>query len=206
MSWKLYLRLAELLVTAILTLSLAAAWRADRNDRAQLSLELSAAKQALTLADSRQHDRDTQLLQTLAALAADKRETTSPIQILRDLPSQLALPQPITLQTAPGPPDAHKPSTGETKTSAPQPQAVIPYADLKPLYDFAVDCKACQSKLTTAQADLADEKSKTAIVAKERDAALKVAKGGSVLRRIARAAKWFAIGAAAGAIAVRAHH
>jgi hypothetical protein len=39
---------------------------------------------------------------------------------------------------------------------------------------------------------------------KKRDAAIRAAKGGSVLRRIARAAKWFAIGAAAGAVAAKA--
>jgi hypothetical protein len=85
-------------------------------------------------------------------------------------------------------------------------QAVIPSADLKPLYDFAVDCKACQAKLTATQADLADEKTKSATLAKERNEAVRVANGGSILRRLGRAAKWFAIGAAAGAIAARAAH
>jgi hypothetical protein len=51
---------------------------------------------------------------------------------------------------------------------------------------------------------LTDEKTKTAALTKERDAAVRAAKGGSVLRRIARAGKWFAIGAAAGAIAAKA--
>ena len=84
------------------------------------------------------------------------------------------------------------------------PAAVLPATDLKPLYDFALDCQACQAKLTASQADLADEKTKSAALTKERDAALQAAKGGSVLRRIARAAKWFALGAAAGAIAAKA--
>jgi hypothetical protein len=75
---------------------------------------------------------------------------------------------------------------------------------LKPLYDFAADCKACQAKLGAAQADLADEKVKSQALGRERDDALRAAKGGSVLRRIARAAKWFAIGAAAGAVAAKA--
>jgi len=80
----------------------------------------------------------------------------------------------------------------------------LPSADLKPLYDFALDCQACQAKLTVSQADLADEKTKSASLTKERDAALRAAKGGSLLRRIARAAKWFALGAAAGAVAAKA--
>jgi hypothetical protein len=69
-----------------------------------------------------------------------------------------------------------------------------------------LDCKACQTKLTAAQADLTDEKTKTATLTKERNEAVRAAKGGSVLRRVTRAAKWFAIGAAAGAIAARAAH
>jgi hypothetical protein len=84
-------------------------------------------------------------------------------------------------------------------------QAVIPAADLKPLYDFSLDCRACQAKLAAAQADLTDERAKTAVLTHERDEAVRAAKGGSVLRRIARNAKWLAIGAAAGAIAAKTH-
>jgi len=83
---------------------------------------------------------------------------------------------------------------------------VIPAEALKPLYDFTIDCKACQAKLTAAQADLTDEKTKTAALAKERDHALQIARGGSPFRRIARAAKWFVIGAAAGAITAKSAH
>jgi hypothetical protein len=44
------------------------------------------------------------------------------------------------------------------------------------------------------------------LATKERDQALQFARGGSPFRRIARAAKWLLIGAAAGAIAVRSAH
>jgi hypothetical protein len=84
-------------------------------------------------------------------------------------------------------------------------QAVIPAADLKPLYDFSLDCRACQAKLAAAQADLTDEQAKTAVLTRERDEAVRAAKGGSLLRRIARNAKWLAIGVAAGEIAAKAH-
>jgi len=97
--------------------------------------------------------------------------------------------------------------TGKNATSdvdGVQPKINFPAEDLKPLYDFAADCKACQAKLGAAQADLADEKLKSQALGRERDDALRAAKGGSVLRRVARAAKWFAIGAAAGAIAAKA--
>jgi hypothetical protein len=80
---------------------------------------------------------------------------------------------------------------------------VFPAKDLKPLYDFAADCRACQVKLARHKPNLADDKVKSQARGRERDDALRAAKGGSALRRIVRAAKWFAIGAAAGAIAAK---
>jgi hypothetical protein len=218
MSWKLWIRAAEILIAAGLAFALIAAWRADRNDRARLAAELATAKQSLTQADDRQHTRDSQLLQTLATLAADKRNVTTPTQIIRELPQYLNLPTPLALQPAtPSQPESQpptkpgrradaNPNPGAPAQNNQQPQVVIPTEDLKPLYDFTLDCKACQTRLSATQADLTDEKAKTTALTKERDEALTAAKGGSILRRITRAAKWLAIGAAAGAIAARSHH
>lgn len=208
-----WLKLAAILFAVLLAIALFEAWRADRRDRDQLEAELAATKQQLTAADTRQRDRDTQLAQTLASLAAEKRTVTTPSQIIHDLPSVLPLPTPLTLQ-----PDRAAPSMNDRTASSkgklpgaspgdsPQPKVLIPTEDLKPLYDFALDCKACQAKLIASQANLDDEETKTKALTKERDDALKIAKGGSLLRRIARAAKWFALGAAAGAIAAKASH
>jgi hypothetical protein len=218
MSWKLILRLAELTVSAILALSLFLAWRAERSDRAKLATELAIAQQSLTQASDRQQSRDADLLHTLATLATQRHDVQTPQQILQSLPQQIPLPQPIVLaplanqaaspgQTATANDTAATTSSQHspvTKSSAPEPQAVIPSADLKPLYDFALDCKACQAKLTAAQSDLADERTKTATLAKERDEAVRTAKGGSAIQRFARAAKWLLIGAAAGTLAARA--
>ena len=221
MPTRIYLRLAEFLIPAALAIIILSAWRADRRDTTQLAADLAAAKQSLTEATTRQHDRDTQLLQTLATLAAEKRTITTPSQILRDLPNQLPLPVPISLQSqnpasdpktlpcSSGPhcgPEGLDPTHRPADLSSKAPtQAILPAADLKPLYDFTLDCKACQAKLSAAQADLTDERAKTAVLTNERDQALRAARGGSLLRRIARNAKWLAIGAAAGAIAAKAH-
>ena len=62
-----------------------------------------------------------------------------------------------------------------------------------------------QTRLTAATADLADEKIKTQTLGRERDAALKLARGGSLRQRLGRAMKWFVIGAIAGAVAAKAH-
>ena len=197
---KYVLHAAELALTLLLALALYFSWRADQRDRAQLAAELAATKQLLTAADTRQHDRDTQLQKTLAALSTEKRTIVTPAQILKNLPSVIPLPAPIMLQPTP---------TASTAPNAPKPDApgaIIPAQDLKPLYDFSLDCQACQAKLSTAHSNLADEQKKTAALTHERDDALRIAKGGSALQRIARAAKWFAIGAAAGALAAKAAH
>jgi hypothetical protein len=102
-------------------------------------------------------------LQTLATLAADKRSVTTPAQIIRELPQFLALPSPITMQPTAPTQSATSSSTSDnatpgtagsppSSTNSPnpnqQPQVVIPAEDLKPLYDFTFDCKACQTQLT----------------------------------------------------------
>ncbi len=196
MPLRYWIRLAELTFAFLLALVVYFSWRADRRDRDQLAAELAATKQLLSAADARQHDRDAQLAQTLATLAAEKRTIVTPAQIVRELPSQISLPSPIVLQSAPA----------ASNSSSPQTNAVIPAEDLKPLYDFTIDCKACQSKLAAAQGDLADERKKTTALTHERDDALRIARGGSAWRRIGRAAKWFLIGAAAGAAAAKAAH
>jgi len=226
MSSHFLLKLAALLMGVALFVAAIAAWRTDRRDRAQLASELAATKQLLAAADARQHDRDAQLSQTLAALATEKRTIVTPAQIIRELPKTIPLPAPVTLQVESvgasplsraeardGLPSTNVVSTvgagvappAGTPLSAPG-GAVIPAQDLKPLYDFALDCKACQAKLAAAQSDLTDERTKTAALTKERDDALKLARGGSTWRRIGRAAKWFIIGAATGAIAAKAAH
>jgi hypothetical protein len=223
-----WIRLAEIAFALVLVAIIFVSWREDRRDRTELAAQLAAAQQALNAADARQHDRDAQLQQSLAAIAQTKRAVQSPTQILADLPNQLPLPTPLALQSIPLPSAIATSSTGtpvypeerracadaakrklnpKDCPDARSPAVVIPPEDLKPLYDFTLDCKACQSKLATTQADLTDEHTKTATLTKERDAALQAAKGGTLLRRIGRAAKWFAIGAAAGALAAKsAHH
>jgi len=202
-----WIRLAEIALAAALVAIIAITWRDDRRDRAQLAAQPAAAQQALNAADARQHDRDTQLQQTLASIATQKRAAQTPTQILADLPHELPLPAPLAIEQKPLPDNPPgKPGSTAPSQQASTPQVIVPPEDLKPLYDFALDCKACQAKLAAAQGDLADEKTKSATLTKERDAALRVAKGGSVLRRIGRAAKWFAIGAAAGALAAKSAH
>jgi hypothetical protein len=224
MPLRFWFHLAEIAFISFLGCALFISWREGRIDHDQLTAALAAAKQTLSAADARQHDRDTQLNQTLAGIGALRSQFQTPAQLTKDLTTQIPLPLPLEYQTLPtatkngaslsskGPGSSPTPVSGRNPKNlpdAPKPsadQTVIPSQDLKPLYDFALDCKSCQAKLAAAQGDLADERAKTAALGKERDAALKAAKGGGLWRRMTRAAKWFAIGAAAGALAAKSAH
>jgi type II secretory pathway pseudopilin PulG len=221
MNLRVGIRVAGAVIVVIALVAIYVSWRAEIRSRAELAAELAAAKQALTALEQRQQARDAKLADTLAAIAAEKRTVRSPAQIVRDLPNQIPLPVPIVIQNVTNPsrtgsaaqgtgPDRVRDLTpvkaAPLSNDASKVQGVIAGPDLKPLYDFASDCKTCQAKLTTAQSDLVDEKGKTAILIKERDNALRVARGGSIWQRIGRASKWILIGAVAGAVAARAAH
>jgi hypothetical protein len=213
MPLRFWIRIVELAFVVALALAWFFSWRADRSDRTQLAAELAATKQLVAAADAQQHTRDARLAETLKSLAAEKRRTVTPAQIIRELPRDLGLPSPIVLQASPAASSSNasaqsgKSATGNESAASnakSEPvQAMLPAEDLKPLYDFTIDCKACQAKLATAQSDFADEQKKTAALTKERDDAMRIAKGGSAWGRIGRAAKWLLIGAAAGALAAK---
>ena len=206
------LHLAITGIALLVATALFVEWRSELRDRAKLQATLAVAEQSLQRATASQQDRDRQLNDAVGKLETLKATVVTQQQILVRLPEVLALPRPLvaTQTVQPGvslegnPPPAN---SGRGKLpEAPSPSAVgIPNEDLKPLYDFAVDCKTYQTRLATATADLADEKTKTQALGRERDAALKLARGGSLGQRLGRAAKWFVIGAIAGAIAAKAH-
>ena len=210
-----WIKLGTVVVAVVLAASVFFAWRDARKEQAALQAELKTTQQALAEATARQASRDAAVNDLVAGLKKKEMAVQKPEQVVTALPGVIALPEPITIEPettgatnqvahAERPASEGGPYKGQ-KSQSPldgiSPKVNFPAADLKPLYDFTVDCKACQAKLVAAQADLTDEKLKSQALGRERDDALRVAKGGSVLRRIARAAKWFAIGAAAGAVA-----
>jgi hypothetical protein len=81
--------------------------------------------------------------------------------------------------------------------------AEIPAADLKPLYDYVQDCRACQTRLAAYTQDAADNQAKIAALTRERDAAITASKGGTFWRRFRSDAIWLAIGAGLGYAAQR---
>src|SRR5665213_1994852 len=150
-------------------------WLASRDAVTKLTATLAAQKQILDRATSDEQQHDAELTQTLANISAAKQQVQTPAEAMAHLPEVLPpLPQPVTLAIAP-------PTVAEP---APAAQASIPQADLKPLYDYVQDCRACNAKLATAQSDLTDEQAKVAALTTERDAANKALKGGSIWLRL----------------------
>jgi hypothetical protein len=197
-------------LVALLIASLAVhAWLAARADQQRLQSTLAAQKQLFDAADARERARDATLNNTLAQIDELKRATQTPAQVVRELPQYLPLPQPITL-ASPAPPSGPTTRQGTAPSGKPAspptaperlpaaPAAQLPAADLKPLYDYVQDCRACQAQLAAAKLNSADDATKIAAVTRERDAAVTAAKGGSVWRRLRRNALWFMVGAAAG--------
>jgi type II secretory pathway pseudopilin PulG len=281
-------------LAAILVATLAFhAWLASHDEQQRLQSTLAAQKQFIDAADSRERARDASLNETLAQIEKLKRATQTPEQILRELPDDLRLPEPLTIvqsRSSNSAPETPKNSPVRQGTSgsksvltgspgqstsvfpaadngsggpgklAPMPQpslpsrnaavcigpesdtvaacpprafalgnplqrplsepggqssgrgtpppspcanaldcsAQIPAADLKPLYNYVQDCRACQAELAAAKQNAADDAAKIAALTRERDAAITASKQGSVWRRLRRNALWFAVGAAAG--------
>ena len=191
-----------LFVAALIACALLAdAWRSARHDSQQLAATLAAQNTSIQQAGDREKQRDSQLAAALADIQSQKRKVQTPLQAAQKLPTVLpVLPLPVSIHTpnlsAPLPPG----ETSATTISIPQP-------DLVPLYDALQDCRANAAQTDPLKKDLSDEKSRSASLQRERDAAIAVAHGGTFLVRLKRAAKWFAIGLATGAaVAAVARH
>src|SRR5579864_2026182 len=90
------------------------AWLASRDERQRLQSTLDTQQKLVDAANARESDRNASLAGALAQIAALKRATQTPEQIVRDLPKYLSLPQPITLADAPSS------SSSRAKVSAPK--------------------------------------------------------------------------------------
>jgi hypothetical protein len=198
------------------------AWVSSRDEQQRLATTLSQQKQLIDAADARERTRQSALNQTLAQIESLKRARQTPQQIVRSIPKFISLPQPIILTPSqqgtspPNPPtesrnpdkaalarnpkvpSATRPEESPDAALPSGPTAQIPAADLKPLYNYIQDCRACQAQMATASQNSADDAAKIAALTRQRDAAITASKGGTFWRRLRRNALWFAAGAAAG--------
>lgn len=223
MTTRRTIELAAFAIALLIAAMAVHAWLSSRDEQQRLATTLAQQKQLLDAADTRERTRQSALNDTLAQIEKLKRATQTPQQIVAALPKLLSLPQPITIGpgASEGPPLAgeqtQQKGTGSPFNGVPTgsppglpsvPAAQIPSADLKPLYDFIQDCRACQAQLTAARQNASDDAAKIVALTAERNAAVTAAKGGTFWRRLRRNAAWFAVGAAVGAAAGRraSHH
>ncbi len=195
------LRIIVLITAAIAVALLVNAWHSARHDSQQLSATLATQNTAMQQAADREKQRDSQLAAAIATIQAQKQAVKTPQQASKQLVSVLPpLPIPVTIYD----PDLSVPlPPGETPSTT----LSIPQPDLVPLYNELQDCRASQLQSDALQKDLSDEKNRTTSLEHERDAAVAAAHGGAFFTRLKRAAKWFAIGVAAGAaVAAVARH
>lgn len=207
MTMKSWFELALIAMIVVLGVSVLVAWEHLRVEQIQLQEKLEEAQQQIQAANEREDTRRADLQQELKSIARQQKAVQTPQQVIQALPDVLPLPEPLVVESpAPGSTAGQASDKDGTATDMPAPKVELPAQDLKPLYDYALSCKACQEQLVAAQGDLKDEKTKTEALGRERDSALRVARGGSVLQRVERAAKWLVVGAAVGAAAARLAH
>ncbi len=121
--------------------------------------------------------------------------------------SEPAQREPVDATSAQGEHTHGEPVQGEAarrETIHGESVAQMPLEDLKPLFDFVQDCRACKLRLDATQADLADEHAKITALKQQRDMALRAVRGGGFWSRVKHGAKWFVLGGAVGAAAVAA--
>jgi hypothetical protein len=170
---------------------------ASHRPGAQLRGVIATQQTLLDQAAVRENKRDLALDKKLKTIARAKQYTTTPAEALAQIPELLPpLPEKVTVQLPPPAPD-------ESESSA---AITVPLQDLKPIEEYLHDCLACQAQLATTRADLEDERSKVAALTRERDAALRAARGGGFWHGVRTRAKWFVIGGAFGALAATTAH
>jgi len=193
------MRVTAIAAVTISALAIVGLWSRLASHRTDVQLRGVIATQTPLLdeASVREHKRDLALDKKLKSIARAKQQIKTPAEALAQIPEFLPpLPEKLTVQL-----------TAPAANDSPPPAAVtVPQQDLKPLEEYLNDCLACQAQLAAAQADLEDERSKVAALTRERDAALKAARGQGFWHGIRTRAKWFLIGGALGALAAAGAH
>jgi len=181
---------------AVLAVALAAAffvfeWHSEHDAAVKLQAQIAAQQTVIQNAQEAQKQRDAQLAGSLARIQALAQSVKTPAQAAIAIPPAInsSVPQPITINMPPA----------SAANPAPDATATIPQPDLKPIYDQIVECQACQKQVPVLQQDLKDSQVQIAALTKQRDDAVKASKG-TFWSRVKSAAKWVAIGAAAGAV------
>lgn len=208
MKLRIWLEVAGGVLALIVIALLASSWlsardasvRADAQQKAHAETDLQRAEEIKTL-----HVQIEQIKADEAKRIEDLRTTFAKPQTPQELAPLIAqlmnLRQPINFVTPPATPE----------NPHPVPVAQVSTEDAPQVKAYVQTCEECKIKLPAAAAQLTASELEKQILAnqlvertQERDTWKTAARGGSFWQRLKRNAKWLAIGAVAGAVAVEA--
>jgi hypothetical protein len=202
--------LVLLVAGVILSAGLFHEWRVSHDAITRMNTVIAGAEQ------ERKQTTD-ELKTKLEAIEHDKNKTVTERQIIERIPQYLTLPEPIQVAPASveemvappattaggGGPKAEGPKAARCHVAPSLPECqvkldaglIIPPVDEKPLFDKLASCAECDATVAAQKMQIAD-------LTKERDEAVKTAKGGSVWRRLLHDTKVLGIGAIAGGVLI----
>lgn len=174
-------------------------WMQEHDARLKAEAQTGQQQKQIDGLKEQQADAQNSLNRQLAALEKSRQTPATATQLVSDASTLLPnLPVPLQVQTAP--PNSALPDAPATQT------VIIPAADFKSIRDAQVTCEENAAKLATCQTLGGESKQQLQLAEQQRDEWKTTANGGSVWHRALGAAKWFAVGAGAGAGLYAATH
>src|SRR5437763_1865942 len=171
---------------------------AESVEATQKQLKAGYQKQVNDLAKA-VADRDASYQQQVDVLTQKFQQAVTPEQVSRILTSAMKLKTPIQITTLPPTP----------QSTTPTPIAAVAETDLPQMKVYVEACEECKLERDKLAADADARMAQAALAQKqieslkaERDTWKLTAKGGTLLQRAKKAAKWWAVGAGIGAAAV----
>jgi cytochrome oxidase assembly protein ShyY1 len=167
-------------------------WMQEHDARLKAEAQTGQQQKQIDGLKQQQAEAQDSLNKQLSALEKSRQTRATATQLVSDASALLPnLPVPLQVQTAPK--DPSLPDAPATQT------VIIPEADFKSIRDGQVTCEENAAKLATCQTLTDESKQQLQLTEQQRDEWKTAAKGGSLWHRALGAAKWFAVGAGAGA-------
>jgi hypothetical protein len=174
-------------------------WMQEHNARLKAETQTSQQQKQIDGLQQQQVQAQNSLNKQLAVLEKSRQTPATATQLATDATTLLPnLPVPLQVQTAPKNPAL--PEAPATQT------VIIPEADFKSIRDVQVTCEENTAKLATCLTLDDASKQQLKLTEQQRDEWKTAASGGSIWHRALGAAKWFAVGAGAGAGLFAATH
>lgn len=174
-------------------------WMQEHDARLKAETQTGEQQKQIDGLKQQQAEAQDSLNAKLAALERSRQAPATATELVSDASSLLPnLPVPLQVQTAPKDPALPDAPAAQT--------VVIPEADFKSIRDGQITCEENAAKLATCQTLEDESKQQLQLAEQQRDEWKTAAKGGSIWHRALGAAKWFTIGAGAGAGLYAATH